>query len=193
VALRALKRITTSASYSAFVLGNHDYHGKTPSTVQRFIERAGFDDITNRQTVLSVNGARLRFIGVDDAYFGAPYSPHSLPHDGFNVVLTHNLDALRRNFPANVELVLSGHTHWGELNTDWLQRLKVFDGIWWMNKWGYCDNVNGHTQAWDRLTERTLSYVHPGLARHYVPLSFAHMPGFSLHTVKTSRPTPTCK
>jgi hypothetical protein len=56
-----------------------------------------------------------------------------------------------------------------------------------MTLWGYCDNVNNHTRHWDVLTDRTLSFVHPGLARYYVPFrTLRHPPGIAIHTLKRS-------
>jgi predicted MPP superfamily phosphohydrolase len=183
-ALAALRRLTKFACHSFFVHGNHDYHGKTPATVSKFIGAAGFEEITNRVVSCSIDGARVGFIGVDDAYFGRPLAPPNLGISDFKVVLVHNLDAIRANFPGDVDLFLSGHTHWGELRAPRIGSLRCLDGMWWMGRYGYSDDVNQHTKGWDALSSNSLSFVHPGLARHYVPHHFAFAPGFVLHTLR---------
>ena len=180
-ALRAYQELSELARYRFAVLGNHDYHGKTPSLISAGLESAGFTDITHEEARVVVRGHQLNFYGIDDAYFGRPIPPKEVGSTGTNIVLTHNLDSIRENFPHQTDLILSGHTHWGELRLPSLPRLGVLDGMWWMNKWGYSDNINGHTRHWDALTRRTLSFVHPGLARYYVPRILAHPPGFVLH------------
>lgn len=172
--LQAIEAIAESASVSAYVPGNHDYHGNGQHVLQRAMRDAGLLDVTNAHLRLKISGAPLNVYGVDDAIFGTPLAPCVLNSEEFAILLTHNLDAVRKNFVDAFDLLLSGHTHWGEI--------RFFNGSKIMNAWGYCDNKNGHTHAWDMLTDRALSYVHPGLARYYarVPAVW-HPPGFVLH------------
>ena len=174
--LRQLARLSAVCPQAFMVHGNHDYHGHVPAVISKQLEKVGFHDINNHHIRLRIGDAPLNIFGVDDAYFGNPVPPDSVPPLETNIVLTHNLDAIRGNFPKDVDLILSGHTHWGEL--------KLFDGARVMNWWGYSDNINQHTKAWDCLTDRTLSYVHPGLARYYVPYrGLRHPPGIAIHTL----------
>jgi|694.fasta_scaffold121843_1 predicted phosphodiesterase len=182
-ARRAYQELTELAPHRYAVLGNHDYHGKDPAYISEVLKQVGFTDITNSEVSLSIRNHKLNIYGVDDAYFGSPTAPQRTASEGTNIVLTHNLDAIRENFPRDTDLILSGHTHWGELKLPAVSRVPLFDGMWWMNRWGYSDNVNGHTRHWDSLTDRTLSFVHPGLARYYVPRMFAHPPGFVMHNL----------
>ncbi len=175
-ALRQLHRMSDVCPQSFMVYGNHDYHGHTPALISRALEMAGFHDINNHRVSLKIGNSHLNLYGIDDAYFGTPTPPTSVRADQVNVVLTHNLDAIRGNFPGDIDLILSGHTHWGEV--------KLFDGSSLMRIWGYCDNINRHTKAWDMLNDRTLSFVHPGLARYYVPFrGLRHPPGIAIHSL----------
>jgi predicted MPP superfamily phosphohydrolase len=181
-ALRQLNRMSDVCPQSFMVYGNHDYHGHMPAIISKKLEEVGFHDINNHHIKLKIGQASLNLIGVDDAYFGDPTPPTVLDKDGINIVLTHNLDAIRGNFPADVDLILSGHTHWGEV--------KIFDGSSLMRIWGYCDNINSHTKQWDVLSDRTLSFVHPGLARYYVPFrGLRHPPGVAIHSLYAASPT----
>jgi predicted MPP superfamily phosphohydrolase len=176
-ALRQLARMSAVCPQAFMVYGNHDYHGHTPALISRELERVGFHDINNNRVTLSIEGAPLNIYGIDDAYFGTPVPPSQVNAGETNIILTHNLDAIRSHFPKHIDLILSGHTHWGET--------RFFDGSGIMRMWGYCDDINRHTKAWDTLTNRTLSYVHPGLARYYVPFRYLrHPPGIAIHTLR---------
>jgi predicted MPP superfamily phosphohydrolase len=175
-AANALRRIIAGSACSFFVPGNHDYHGPThsPEPVINWVTQVGFADLTNTTWEMRRRGVPFTISGMADAYFGAPIAPDSLPQDCFNLALMHNNDAMRRNYPEPVDLVLAGHTHWGELRFPGAVKL--------MGVWGYCDDVNRHTQGWKMLTDRTLSYVGPGLARYYVPYPILRQPpGVTLH------------
>ena len=174
--LRQLKRLSEICPQAFMVHGNHDYHGHLPAIISKQLEEVGFHDINNHHIRLTIGGAPLNIFGVDDAYFGNPTPPSAVSSDETNIVLTHNLDAIRGDFPKEVDLILSGHTHWGEI--------KLLDGVRFMGWWGYADNLNRHTKHWDMLTDRTRSYVHPGLARYYVPFrGLRHPPGVAIHTL----------
>jgi predicted MPP superfamily phosphohydrolase len=175
-ALRALRRICTVCPLSYMVHGNHDYHGHVPALISHQLESVGFKDINNKHITLTIDGVRLNLYGVDDEYFGLPIAPRAVPEDEVNILVTHNLDAIRRDCASGLDLILSGHTHWGEI--------RGVDGASLMRLWGYCDNVNGQIKHWEMLNDRTLSFVHPGLARYYVPWrGLRHPPGFAIHTL----------
>lgn len=184
-AMRALSELSALGRHALFVYGNHDYHGRAPAHISRQMERCGFSQITGDYVSISAGAGHLNLYGIDDAYFGSPQAPAGMNARETNIALVHNLDAIRSNFPLETDLILSGHTHWGELKLPSCAGLPLLDGMWWMNKWGYSDNINGHTRHWDALSERTLSFVHPGLARYYVPRLLAHPPGFVLHQLRS--------
>lgn len=172
--LRELGRIAECVPLSFMVHGNHDYHGHLPAHISHELERVGISDINNQAVRVSIGSSALNIIGVDDAYFGRPKCPHGVTPAEINIVLTHNLDSIRGDFPKDIDVILSGHTHWGEA--------RFLNGAHLMKMWGYSDNINRHTKGWDVLSDRTLSYVHPGLARYYVPYKgLRHPPGIAIH------------
>lgn len=161
-AQRLLRSITSRADQSFFTLGNHDYHGHTPAVVSDWVADAGFHDITNRIAELRRGSVPFAVYGIDDAYFGSPQapSPDEVPADRFNMLLTHNLDAIRANFPRQFHCMFSGHTHGGEA---WI---KTFGYL--MKAWNYLDDVNRNIRGWSTLSDSCLSFVHPGMARYYI-------------------------
>ena len=99
------------------VLGNHDY-GVDPALTRRALADHGLTELTNRGVWLERGGARLRFCGVDDCRKGRPRLRAALGDmtgDDAAVVMTHNPDYVERIRDRRVDLVLSGHTHGGQV------------------------------------------------------------------------------
>ena len=99
------------------VLGNHDYF-VWGSGVRSALERHGYEVLRNQTTVARVRGAPLAMIGVDD-----PVSRHDdldasfagAPHGVARVVLCHAPDRAPAIARRGADLVLSGHTHGGQI------------------------------------------------------------------------------
>jgi predicted MPP superfamily phosphohydrolase len=99
------------------VLGNHDYFVWADG-VRDALERNGYEVLRNATTIADVRGAPLAVVGVDDpvtrhddldaAFAGAP--------DGVRrLVLCHLADRAPQLAQRGADLVLSGHTHGGQI------------------------------------------------------------------------------
>lgn len=146
-----------------FVLGNHDFYNAGAGDLCHQLVRRGFTDMSNRHLRLNIEGAYLNLFGVDDHLEGSPQAPiiEQAWERDTNLIVTHNLDALQSHYPRAVDLVLSGHTHAGEVNVG------LFDGCDIMQRFGYLQRLNRQVRGWDTLSDRTLSYVSPGHRTHY--------------------------
>jgi predicted MPP superfamily phosphohydrolase len=121
---RALGRLRASLGVFA-VLGNHD-HRVGADAVAVALEEQGIRVLRNRHQRLRRNGSGLVVAGVDDlgyreddlrlALLGADYRETT-------VLLCHNPAVLPLAALRGVDLVVSGHTHGGQL--DW-PRLRSF-------------------------------------------------------------------
>ncbi len=99
------------------VLGNHDYF-TWGAGVAGALESNGYEVLKNRTTVAHVRGAPLAVVGVDDpvtrhddldaAFAGAPVRATKL-------VLCHSPDRGPALAERGADLVLSGHTHGGQI------------------------------------------------------------------------------
>lgn len=99
------------------VLGNHDYvHGL--SETRAGMRRAGIRELTNAGEWLRLGGERLRLGGVDDLWRGSPDLAPALgdatPDDAC-ILVSHNPDFAETLTDRRVGLVLSGHTHGGQV------------------------------------------------------------------------------
>jgi predicted MPP superfamily phosphohydrolase len=98
-------------------LGNHDYF-TSAAELGRALTSHGYDLLRNRHTTTLVRGAPLHLIGVDD-----PVTRHHdldasfvcVPAGGTRVVLCHCPEQAPGLAERGADLVLSGHTHGGQI------------------------------------------------------------------------------
>ena len=102
------------------VLGNHDFYAG-PDRVAREVDAAGIKMLRNDKVVIEKNGGKFSLIGVDDVGFSnrAPIkleeaigqAPQEMPQ----ILLCHRPYYLDEAADNNIDLVLSGHTHGGQI------------------------------------------------------------------------------
>lgn len=99
------------------VLGNHDYwHGLTET--RDGFEAAGITELTNRGVWLERGNGRFRLAGVDDKWMGKVDVGAAVgdAREGDAVLLvSHNPDVAEKMKDTRVGLMLSGHTHGGQV------------------------------------------------------------------------------
>ncbi len=124
-ALRAVISEIRAPVYA--VLGNHD-HWSGAAEVRSSLLRAGAEVLDNAVTTVTVRGQRLQILGLDDAYTGHAdrerarkmLDPH-LPSLG----LSHIAEEADGLWNYGVPLVLSGHTHAGQITVAKLHELAI--------------------------------------------------------------------
>ncbi len=100
------------------VPGNHDYVVGIEEWRRQIGAHPSIVDLTNEHRLLTVDGARLCIAGIDDYYRGSPRLrlPPPEARDA-TILLAHSPDQAercRRGYDA-VDLILSGHTHSGQI------------------------------------------------------------------------------
>lgn len=109
------------------VLGNHD-HWSGADEVKLALRRAGVLVLCNRHTVVTLHGQRLQIVGLDDAYTGHARRDEAikgLRHDLPTIGLSHIAEEADGLWHYGVPLVLSGHTHAGQLTFARLNELTL--------------------------------------------------------------------
>jgi predicted MPP superfamily phosphohydrolase len=100
------------------VLGNHDHYVEDVPGLVRRIEARGIAVLHNRAVRVTRDGAAMYLAGIDDWGTGRPDLAAALGDtggDGPVVLLSHNPDVFFAAAAAGVALVLSGHTHGGQV------------------------------------------------------------------------------
>jgi hypothetical protein len=99
------------------VLGNHDYWAGADE-VCLALRRAGVEVLRNQNTTISVRGQRIQIVGLDDAYTGHARRGKAvagLRSDIPSLALSHIAEEADLLWPCGIPLVLSGHTHGGQI------------------------------------------------------------------------------
>lgn len=99
------------------VLGNHDHWTDAPLITDLF-RAEGIRVLINEGLRLDLRGESFWLAGVNDKMVGLEDLPLALAgsaDDEMKLVLAHNPIILRRAARAGVDLVLSGHTHGGQV------------------------------------------------------------------------------
>ena len=137
-----------------FVTGNHEYYSGADAWLAHF-RSLGIRPLRNEHVVLGADGHHFALAGIDDwtaHQFGGDHGadlPRALagcPEDRAVVLLAHQPRAVTQAASMGVDLVLSGHTHGGQLwPFGWLVRL-----------------VQPYVRGLHQHSERTYIYVHSG-------------------------------
>ena len=96
------------------VLGNHDTIQMVPA-----MEAMGIRMLLNECEVIARGDQRIYLAGIDDAHFfrvdNIEKAAFPIPEGEFSILLSHTPEVYRQAAHANFNLMLSGHTHGGQI------------------------------------------------------------------------------
>jgi predicted MPP superfamily phosphohydrolase len=96
------------------VLGNHDTIRMVPG-----LEDIGIRMLLNECAVIARGDQRIYLAGIDDAHFfrvdNIEKAASEIPGGAFSILLSHTPEVYRQAAHAGFALILSGHTHGGQL------------------------------------------------------------------------------
>lgn len=152
------------------IMGNHDYFGEGEPLITLLI-RHGARVLRNDGVVLDRDGARLFLAGIDDTWTRRANLDRALegrPAGVPTVLLAHDPDRFPQAVKKKVDVVLSGHTHGGQIAVPFLARS--------INASKLAHHY--HLGAY-RDGDSTL-YVHPGLGTTGPPIRLGVAPAVVL-------------
>lgn len=109
------------------VMGNHD-HWAGADEVRWALRRAGAEVLDNRHTLIHLRHEQLQIVGLDDAYTGhadVREATKGLRKGVPTLGLSHIAEEADPLWQAGVPLVLSGHTHAGQVTLARLHEIAV--------------------------------------------------------------------
>src|SRR5579872_5238701 len=147
------------ARYGVYaVLGNHDFRVDA-NAITAALRRQRIDVLRNRHVTLWFGGESIYLAGVDDYGYGADLrrAMRGVPREAATVLLAHNPRVIHLASRHNVSLVLSGHTHGGQVNLPLLGTV-----------YGRSPERLRYKIGWDRLGP-TQIYVSRGIGTIVLP------------------------
>ena len=141
------------------VLGNHDFRVGAEG-ITKALDRQGIEVLRNRNLRLCFRGEELALAGVDDHGYGADLRRAfgGIPAKTPKILLAHNPNIIRGAARYGADLVLSGHTHGGQLNFPLIGSFA----------YGCSPERLRYKVGWDRLAD-TQIYVSRGLGTIVLP------------------------
>ena len=110
------------ASDGAFgCLGNHEGYLRLEAYTAAECRRVGIDILRSRRRRLSFGKTHLYLAGIDYQKMGGPYAVDAAVRTGevcFNLLLSHNPDVFPMAAAQGHDLIVSGHTHGGQINLE---------------------------------------------------------------------------
>jgi predicted MPP superfamily phosphohydrolase len=96
------------------VLGDHDSIRMVPD-----LEAMGIRLLLNEFDSITRAGASIYVAGIDDAHYfrvgNIEKAASGIPHQAFSILLSHTPEIYRQAAHAGFDLLLSGHTHGGQI------------------------------------------------------------------------------
>ncbi len=114
-ALNEMARLRPHLSGAVYgVLGNHDSIRMLPA-----LEDQGVEMLVNESVCIERDGARIFLAGIDDPHYfrldNFERAAANIPPESVSILLSHSPEPYRRAAAAGFDLMLSGHTHGGQI------------------------------------------------------------------------------
>jgi len=166
---RALGKLRARLGVFA-VLGNHDFRVDAEEITQA-LRSQRIRVLRNAHCALRRGSARLWMVGVDDLWWEAAdihAALRSVPARDPKILLCHNPLGIHMAAKHGIDLVLSGHTHGGQV------RLPMVGSVYGRSKLG-----ERFVEGWNRL-DGTQIYVSRGIGKVLVPVRYGCPPEITL-------------
>jgi len=115
VSLEGVARVRSHLTGPLFaVLGNHDTIRMVPG-----LEQMGIRVLINESETILRGNERIHLAGIDDAHYyrvdNIEKAAAGIPDNAFSILLSHTPEVYREAAHAGFRLLLSGHTHGGQI------------------------------------------------------------------------------
>lgn len=108
------------------IWGNRDYGGGAVRNYESLMEQSGFRLLKNENHYINIGDEKeILFTGLDDSMLGHPDMPDAVQPYGsvYEVLLTHEPDVAEAYSEYGYNLVLSGHSHGGQIKIPFLPKI----------------------------------------------------------------------
>jgi hypothetical protein len=158
-------------------MGNHDYFGADGEPLVTMLRDKGVGVLRNEGVIIERNGARLWLAAIDDTWTrrdDVVRAMRGCPEGVASVLLAHDPNRFDDAAAAGAGLVLSGHTHGGQIAVPFLSRvanLAIFQ---------YRYNIGFYRRG------QSVIYVHPGLGTTGPPMRLGVAPEVTILVLRSA-------
>jgi predicted MPP superfamily phosphohydrolase len=156
-------------------MGNHDYFGEGEPLISLLREKGRATVLRNEGQVIERNGGKMYLAAIDDTWTRRADMDRALegrPDGMRSILLAHDPDKFPHAREHKVDVVLSGHTHGGQIAVPFFARYVN------ASKLAHRYHVGVYTDG-----DSTL-YVHPGLGTTGPPIRLGVAPAVALVTLR---------
>ncbi|AOT70253.1 metallophosphoesterase [Geosporobacter ferrireducens] len=160
-----------------FVCGNHDRKNIEGYIFVQEISNRGIHVLNNRNKVIKKEGLQINLCGVDDPHTRREKLDKALNGiniEKFTILLAHSPKIIKRYPKIPVDLILSGHTHGGQIRLPFIGAL-VSSGDGFFPK---------YNKGLYLLREKQLLYIDSGLGTRMIPIRTFNRSQMSLLTIE---------
>jgi predicted MPP superfamily phosphohydrolase len=157
-------------------MGNHDYFGEGEPLISMLRAR-GVSVLRNEGVVVDRNGAKLWLAAIDDTWSRRDDVARAMrerPDGATTVLLSHDPNRFDEAADAGADVVLSGHTHGGQIGVPFLYRVAN------LASFAYRYNVGFYRRG------RSVLYVHPGLGTTGPPMRLGVPPEVTMLVLRAA-------
>jgi predicted MPP superfamily phosphohydrolase len=163
--------------YGKFLVwGNHDYRDQVPETWgPDVVERAGFTLLRNSSRSIVYPGGRIVIAGIDDPVTGHDnlrLAMAQVSRKDACILVAHSPDIVRNLGNWDIDLVLAGHTHGGQV------RLPVVGALYIPYA------TRDYQQGWFDVPRDVRLHVSRGLGWSWLPVRFLCRPTIDIITLR---------
>jgi uncharacterized protein len=158
-------------------MGNHDYFGAEGEPLVTMLRDRGVGVLRNEGVVIERDGAKLWLAAIDDTWTRRDDIERAMrdrPDGLTTVLLAHDPNRFDDAADAGANLVLSGHTHGGQIGVPFIYRVAN------LASFGYRYNVGFYRRG------QSVLYVHPGLGTTGPPMRLGVAPEVTILVLRAA-------
>lgn len=161
------------------IWGNRDYGGGAIRQYESIMEQSGFTVLKNGNWYITTDtGKKILFTGLDDSMLGNVFMPDAtkIYESDYDILLTHEPDIADSFLEYAYGLVLSGHSHGGQVNVPFLPAINQKA----VSATSFATNYVGGMYE---LSSDTKMYVNTGIGTTHISARFGVVPEISVFTI----------
>ncbi|UOQ86071.1 metallophosphoesterase [Gracilibacillus salinarum] len=174
--LSFVNQLSAGNSHVFYVSGNHDWDNPLHESLFSGLREAGAKILNNRSVQIPLDQFTIQLAGVVDLSTGKSNiddAAEDLDHQIFTVLLSHTPPVNQGPLPNGIDLILSGHTHGGQIRLPFIGAVVAPDQ-------GFFPTYD---QGLFKLSEHQLLYIDSGIGTSMLPIRFLNQSQITLITV----------